>query len=358
MIQLGVAQLPVARREARNYETMILNQVLATATGSSTAGAGALGALETASGVWARAMAGARVSPQNRRTTALTPAVLSHIARQLVRRGEACFLIDVDRGGHLRLLEASTWSVTGGARRPWRYQVTITGPSATETQWVSGEQVAHAMYSHSELQPWRGLGPLQWAATTGRLSIELERLLSDELSGPRGSLVSVPEGHAGDAPEGETDPKAKLEADLHHLRGGVALVETTAGGWGDKGGAPQADWRPRRLGADPPTSLADIRMGVERTVLALCGVPPALATDADGTAQRESWRRFLHGTVSPVARLVEAELREKLDEPNLSITFDSLYAADLSGRARAWRSLVGKEAAMDAAKAARLAGLE
>ena len=358
MIQLGVAQLPAPRRETRNYEQLILNQVIALATGSSTADAGALGTLETASGDWARAFAGARVTPQTRRTAALTPAVLSAIARRLVRRGESCHLIDVDRAGHLHLLEASTWSVTGGARRPWRYQVTITGPSATETQWVSGEQVVHAKYSFSEHQPWRGLGPLQWAVATGRLGIELEKALGDESSGPRGNLVAVPEGHAGDVPEGETDPKAKLEADLHHLRGGAALVETTAGGWGDKGGAPQADWRPRRLGADPPTSLADIRMGVEKTVLALCGVPPALATDADGTAQRESWRRFLHGTVSPVARLVEAELREKLDEPSLSITFDTLYAADLSGRARAWRSLVGKDAQMDPERAARLAGLE
>ena len=77
MIQLGVAQLPAPRRETRNYETMILNQVLATATGSSTSDAGALGALETAAGVWARAFAGARVTPQSRKTAALTPAVLS-----------------------------------------------------------------------------------------------------------------------------------------------------------------------------------------------------------------------------------------------------------------------------------------
>ena len=358
MIQLGVAQLPVARRETRNYESMILNQVLATATGSSTADAGALGALETASGVWARAFSGARVTPQNRKTAALTPAVLSAIARRLVRRGESCHLIDIDQAGRLRLLEASFWDVTGGARRPWRYQVTITGPSATETQWVSGDQVVHPMYAFSELQPWRGLGPLQWASTTGRLGVELEKALGDETSGPRGNLVIVPEGHAGDVPEGEADPMAQLQSDLVHLRGGLAMMETTAAGWGDKGGAPQADWRPRRLGADPPASLAEIRAGVEKSVLALCGVPPALATDADGTSQRESYRRFLHGSVSPVARLVEAELREKLDVPNLSISFDTLYAADLSGRARAWRSLVGRDAKMDAAKAARLAGLE
>ena len=326
MIQLGVAQLPAPRRETRNYEQLILNQVVALATGSSTADAGALGTLETASGDWARAFAGARVTPQTRRTAALTPAVLSAIARRLVRRGESCHLIDVDRGGHLHLIEASTWSVTGGARRPWRYQVTITGPSATETQWVSGEQVVHAKYSFSE-HPTLARA---WGRSSGRSHDGPARHRAGE--GARRRIVwaarqprwPYPKGHAGDVPEGEKDPKAQLEADLHHLRGGTALVETTAAGWGDKGGAPQADWRPRRLGADPPDLAGRHPHAASRsTVLALCGVPPALATDADGTAQRESWRRFLHGTVSPVARLVEAELREKLDEPNLSITFDS-----------------------------------
>ena len=35
---------------------------------------------------------------------------------------------------------------------------------------------------------------------------------------------------------------------------------------------------------------------------------------ADGTGQREAWRRFLHGSVSPVARIVQGELRAKLDD--------------------------------------------
>ena len=39
------------------------------------------------------------------------------------------------------------------------------------------------------------------------------------------------------------------------------------------------------------------------------------------TGQREAWRRFLHGSVSPVARLVEAELSAKLDTPDLRLDF-------------------------------------
>ena len=94
------------------------------------------------------------------------------------------------------------------------------------------------------------------------------------------------------------------------------------------------------------------------SIYAACGVPPSLVTlPADGTGQREAWRRFLHGSVSPMARIVQGELRDKLDSPALTLDFASLFAADLSGRARAYRSLAGRDAKIPEADARRLAGL-
>lgn len=102
----------------------------------------------------------------------------------------------------------------------------------------------------------------------------------------------------------------------------------------------------------------ELRTAAALTVFGACGIPPSLVTlPTDGTGQREAWRRFLHGSVSPVARLVETGLAAKLDTPDLRLHFDALYAADLMGRARAWRSLVGAAGAMDTERAARLAGL-
>ena len=87
-------------------------------------------------------------------------------------------------------------------------------------------------------------------------------------------------------------------------------------------------------------------------VLAACGVPPELVSGGDGTSLRESYRRLLHSTIAPLARILESELRAKTC-PGISL--DSLFAADLSGRARAFQSMVG--GGMDVAKAAALAGL-
>ena len=92
-------------------------------------------------------------------------------------------------------------------------------------------------------------------------------------------------------------------------------------------------------------------------VLAACGVPPELVSGGDGTSLREAYRRLLHATIAPLGRIVERELRDKVN-PGISLSFDSLFAADIQGRAWAWRSLVGNEAQMDPAIAARLLGME
>ena len=89
-------------------------------------------------------------------------------------------------------------------------------------------------------------------------------------------------------------------------------------------------------------------------VLAACGVPPPLVAPGDGTAAREAWRRFLHGTIHPLGEIVAEEASRKLGI-DVGLSFDRLFASDLSGRARAFQSMVN--GGMDAGKAAALAGL-
>ena len=134
------------------------------------------------------------------------------------------------------------------------------------------------------------------------------------------------------------------------------MVESTSHGWGEgPSAAPQMDWKPNRLGANPPASLAMLRSDSGQAVLAACGCSADLFMPGDASGQRESWRRFLHGSVQPLGDLLAGELAVKLDEPGLALDFNRLFASDLSGRARAYGSLV--KGGMDADRAARLAGL-
>ena len=51
-----------------------------------------------------------------------------------------------------------------------------------------------------------------------------------------------------------------------------------AAGWGDgRAGAPLADWKLHRIGADPPGALVTLRDDAERATLAACGPQPELA---------------------------------------------------------------------------------
>ena len=141
------------------------------------------------------------------------------------------------------------------------------------------------------------------------------------------------------------------------LRGQLATVESVKTMHpGAVGNAPSGDWEPKRIGSDPPQAEVELMTRAGLEVAAACGCS-GLFDAQDGTAARESYRRWLHGTVAPLGRIVSAELSSKLEE-DIRLNFDGLFAADVQGRARAWRSLAGKEATMTPDVASRLVGLE
>lgn len=116
-----------------------------------------------------------------------------------------------------------------------------------------------------------------------------------------------------------------------------------------------ADWRPHRIGADPPAALVSLRDGAARAIPAACGLQPELALGGgQAAALREAYRQFVHLSIAPAARLVAGELALKLDLPGLALDLSGLMAADVASKARAFQALTG--GGMDAGAAA--AGLE
>ena len=166
-------------------------------------------------------------------------------------------------------------------------------------------------------------------------------------------MIPIPQdgGPAAD----DDDPLAQLKLDMAAARGRTILSETTAAAWG-KGAmeAPRADWKSQRFGANPPVVLQGLRSDAALGVLTACGVPASLATDADGTSQREAWRRFVLGSVEPLLRGALAEFSGKL---NVTISADlrGLWAHDLAGRSAAFGKLVS--GGVDPATALALAGV-
>lgn len=341
------------RREVRGYSDTLTELLVARAGGDGepTGSAHLTAAVEACAGMWARAFASAEVEGDPH--DVLTPGLLARVGRSLIVSGESLHLIEV-RGGSVRLIPSGTWDVLGNTPDPegWRYKLQLDGPSGSRTVTRPSASVLHVRYSEDASRPWRGLGPLTRAGLSSDLLSALETRLGQEAGASSAYVIPSPNAKGADvATETET-----LRSDVRDAKGGVVMARTMADGYTDPAGAPHSDWGQKRIGAHPPDVLRALRSDAGMSIMAACGVsPPLIADRTDGTAQREAWRRFLHGSVSPVARIVEAELRDKLDAPGLSLGFDALYASDLSGRARAFGSMV--TGGMKVERAAALAGL-
>ena len=328
------------------YTDAIVQAILSQSAGAQTAAVPATtAALETCAALYSSAFSAALVVG----TSIVTAPMLASMARDLITQGESVWLLD-GNGVGMELSRADSWDVTGGYRpSTWTYHASLPSPSSsTSVRRVPYDGLLHFMYSSSSARPWVGVSPLGWATGTAGLLAAVEQVLRDENSGTRGYVLPMPAG-------GDDESVAQLKADLRTLAGRTATVETTSAGWGAGGaGAPASDWLPRRIGPNYPRPVVELRTAAVHGVLSACGVPLGLVGDRDAAGLRESWRIFLHGSVAPLARRVEAELSVKLERA-VKLDFTELYAADVQGRARAYQSMTG--GGMAPARAAVLAGL-
>ena len=89
-------------------------------------------------------------------------------------------------------------------------------------------------------------------------------------------------------------------------------------------------------------------------MVSACGIPPSLMTsNSDGSAQRESFRRF-GVSVRAKAKEIAFELSAKLDR-DITLNLDEMRADDRVGMARVVKNLVDAGLSIeDASKAAML----
>ena len=329
-----------------SYTDALVAAITANASGETTAFPSSTGALEACAGFTGRAFAAAKVDAPASVLPALPPALLALIGRSLIRRGELLLHISV-ADGRLQLLPASSHDVSG-TPEAWDYRLNLAGPSEQVTlEGLRSEELLHFRYAVDPETPWRGVGPLQVATLAGRLSAETLAAIADEMSCPRGSFLPLPT-------DGADPTLAGMKSSIRQAKGSMLTVE--AGDWDNaQDGQNAASYTQKRFGADPPQGVVSMAEQARLEIFAACGLSPAIFTsESDGTAQRESYRRALFSVIEPLGRLVSAELSAKLDG-DISLTFEELKAADLTGRARAFQSLVG--AGMDITAAAAASGI-
>ncbi len=299
--------------EKRAYTDLLTQAILARATGSDSIYSGAL---EIAAGTVSRSFASATASGPAARY--FTATVMGEIGRDLIECGESVWLIGENTLGHVPSLD-------------------IEHPGKT----------LHLRYS-TDVHSGRGIGPLGRASAMVNLANTIENSLAKEAGSLVGYILPIPT-------DGQDMSVAQLKEDLAQLDGKIALVETAAGGWdAGRANAPRREYEARRLGPDVPQSNIELYKEINRMVLTACGVPTELIDErTEGTSNREAWRRFLHSTLQPLAKLIQAQAAEV--DLIVDFSFENLMASDIAGRARAFGSLV--QGGMDIEEAAQLTGL-
>ena len=339
-------------RQQSSYTDTLISYLVNRASGS-IADSASTAAVEAAAGALQRAFMSTEIQGPDWIQRAVNPSVLGQIGRDLVRNGSSLNVITLS-GDQVRLLPASYFTPLGDSDDPasWRWECTTGGPSGTVTRNMPDEGVIFVAWGHEPGRAYRGVGPLAWASTTAKLGAETERSMGDEAAGPMGNFIPFP-SDGGDG--SEDDPHKDLKMDISRARGNALLVETVNAGHDmGKGGAPQKDWVPNRLGPDFPVAMATVQKQAFASVLAACGVPPGMfEAGADGTSQREALRRWHLNVVMPLARILEHELTMKL-ETEVRLRFDP-YPIDLVSRATTIDKLVRAGIAQEDAR--KIAGL-
>ena len=348
MIELGLSRATSAPVEERavGYTDLLIDAIMRRAVSGEALTNLALGAVQCAAGLVARALTVAIPSGD---MDLLRPSVLYDIAFDMVRRGQSVWLLRVDPDGRAQLLRADTADpvVYGGPDpRSWKYVLTLGAPSQQTSVEVGAESVAHFRWNTLALSPYRGRSPLELAAATGQLARALAGSLGDEAAVAVARVMAVPQG------AGESTINGLKAAISNPSQGRIALPETTKGGFGEgQGTAPQRDWRAERIGFAAPTAAVELYNLLLQEVGAAAGIPWALmpGSGAAGPALREANRQFLSTTVEPLGLLVAAELGRVLEAP-VAIRHDKLAAADVVSRARALKGLFDAGIPLEEAK--------
>ena len=304
---------------AEDYTTLVNQLLYASASGGSVE-ASSTATARACSLLWARTLAAAEVTP----TGLITPSWLHQLGQDLIVSGEHLSVIEVD--DRVRLRRASTWTVTAKTGE-WRYHADLPRPTTPQRVNRPPAGVVWIPWAASPTQPWKGVGPL--SAVTATALARLERSISEESDTTTGYPLPAPL-------DGGSAAFKKLAVTAGKMKGNLMLVESFANAYGEgKGAAPLKDWVAERFGPRFAADEVTMRGELVQSVANACGVPPELLRSGDGTAARASYVRFILEVATPLLRIIEEELREKLNRP-VSLTLAHLVAHDIDlAKARA-----------------------
>lgn len=294
------------------------------------AGATATAAVESAAGLYSRAVAGCDLSGV---PPGITPIALAAHARQCLVRGESfALLMDGE------LIPAASVDVRGDAAG-LRYQLQVQYPDAYETVTAPEARVFHARWSSDASGSWWiGRGPLQRASVTAAAVGLVEQAVKSEARIPSVSIIPMPSGGLGQ------DQRDSISAQIQKAVRSAHGLAFPTGTFGSAesfgtGKASAAEFAQRRIQSAPDAGLIQLRAQLTESVYHACGCSAGLFNPAAaGPSLRACWQRFVVGSVRPLCLMFSEQLR-KLPGANPVWDFSPLASRSGQSFARDLQSL-------------------
>ena len=301
------------------------------------------GVVEAAIGMTARAMSSARVN--GHRASRITPQLLDTTVRGMMVTGRTVMLIEPADPPRFRFASGPPDIQGGPNPETWTYRINLAGPTASQYITAPSSNVLDFMWSVMPDQPWHSLAPIR--GDTIALLARIDSILAAENSAETGYYHTVTFPHDVEVDEELMEIVGKAWYDRTYRDRSAEVRPVFLAGGATVGAAPV------RKGSNPPATLVELRSQVAADVIAALGIPPRLLT---GETQPDpaALRRWKTVTLEPLARMIGQELSNKLGEP-ITLTLDSVGAADATGLARAFKGYV--EAGLSKREAARIVGL-
>lgn len=314
--------------------------------------------IETCCGLYSRGFMLATVKPQTPRTMGLTPELLGYIGRQVMRHGEAVLALEMI-DGELVYLPCSVVNIDGDVSPDsYIYRVGFSTPDSVIHRTYPATRIVHVRYGTSASLPYRGLSPLRLSSLSSSFHLNLESRLKEESTATSAYVVPVPTARKDRSGE-DSDPLDKLQKQLRSVRGKTQLVQdmSTWQGSDGKTSKQSSGWDQKRLGFDATEAMRQFREQLHQHVLASYGVSEGLfRSSGSGQSIRELWRVFTFSSLTPVGMLAAHAIGKAIGEPDLELSFEKTYAADVLSRATSFSRLV-KDDKVSVEKALAMTGL-
>ena len=322
------------KKESRAIDATdaVIERLLARAAGL-TSDPQSLGVSQAAAAIYARCFAAAAIEPGGNDGVFTD---LDCVIRSLVLRGES---VCIESNGVL--IPAASWTVTGASVEPnnWLYDVSLAVPAGLRTTKRQGSELLHFRAGCKPGTPWRGRSPIETAEATADTACLVEDAAAETARLPISNIVGWDTISRTDKTIAD-DKLGKLMAAFDRRLKTVIRPLTAH--------TPNIG-RLDMLRVDPSAGLNELRRDTNSDLADALGVRGLLG-DAEGTAQRESFRQFLFASLEPMARLIEREVMQKIGL-DIRFNFDALAAADLTSRGRALKQLVDAGMTLDDALA-------